>query len=149
MKRGSYCLLMRLKRDCRIRIGKLGKLFFKKGYYLYVGSALNSLEARIRRHIQTNKGITRKKFWHIDYFLTNKNVELLKVFYIISNRREECTIAKSIKGKAVPKFGCSDCKCESHLFKVSQRVIQFLEKRFTSIDIKNLSSQKSFQTTPH
>ena len=63
--KGTYCLIIQLKKDSRIEIGKLGLLNFDKGYYVYVGSALNSLEARLERHLKTEK----KLFWHVDYLL--------------------------------------------------------------------------------
>jgi len=41
--KGSYILLIKLDEDKDIQIGKLGNISFKKGYYAYVGSALNGL----------------------------------------------------------------------------------------------------------
>jgi len=64
--RGTYAIIMELISDKRISVGKLGKINFKKGYYLYVGSGQNSLETRIARHLKKRK----KKFWHIDYLLS-------------------------------------------------------------------------------
>jgi Uri superfamily endonuclease len=65
--KGTYALIIELASDERISVGKLGKINFKKGYYLYVGSGQNSLEARIARHLRKRK----KKFWHIDYLLAS------------------------------------------------------------------------------
>ncbi|MGZ7049923.1 MAG: GIY-YIG nuclease family protein, partial [Methanobacterium sp.] len=65
----TYCLLINLNVDSEISVGKLGKLNFKKGFYVYVGSALNSIDARIKRHLKNDK----KLFWHIDYLLTTSN----------------------------------------------------------------------------
>jgi Uri superfamily endonuclease len=43
--KGCYCLIIKLNNDRTVKIGKkLGKIEFKKGYYVYVGSAMNSLE---------------------------------------------------------------------------------------------------------
>jgi adenylylsulfate kinase len=102
----------------RINVGSLGKIFFEKGLYAYVGSAQTNLEKRIQRHIHKNK----KRFWHIDYLLESKLVDILKVFYKEAARKEECEIAKQISSKGCPMggFGSSDCKCKSHLFKVSE-----------------------------
>lgn len=112
--KGSYCLLINLKQDSKITVGKLGKVDFKKGYYIYVGSALNSLEGRIKRHLKDDKKI----FWHIDYFLAHKNAEILDVVFTVSDAKWECKIAEGIadKGVGIKNFGCSDCKCHSHLF---------------------------------
>jgi len=111
---GTYCLLIHLTCDSKIRIGKLGELDFKKGYYVYVGSALNSLEGRIKRHLRDEK----KLFWHIDYLLASADSNVVDVISAESKKKWECKIAENIskESKAVEKFGCSDCRCISHLF---------------------------------
>jgi len=116
--RGTYCLLIDVKKDSLIEIGALKKVFFKKGSYVYVGSAMNSLEKRIQRHFSKEK----KLHWHIDYLLANQNVEIKKAYIKESAKKEECIIAKKIAllGKPVEGFGCSDCSCGSHLFKVNK-----------------------------
>jgi len=110
--KGSYLLLIELKEDITIFVGKLGKIFFKRGFYIYVGSALNSLEQRINRHLRENK----KKHWHIDYFLDF--AEVIDVLYKEGETRAECFIAGILDKQlvAIYGFGCSDCRCESHLF---------------------------------
>ena len=110
--KGSYLLLIELEKDILISIGKLGKKHFNKGYYVYVGSALNNIEKRILRHISKNK----KTYWHIDYFLSYGKI--IKAFYKENNVREECKIAENLERFLSPiiGFGCSDCKCKSHLY---------------------------------
>ena len=110
--KGSYVLLIELKQDKKISVGKLGNIFFYKGYYAYVGSALNGLEQRINRHLRSEK----KMHWHIDYLL--KNAEIVDVFYKESSERQECKISKKLDKDflSIPNFGSSDCKCKSHLF---------------------------------
>ncbi len=110
--KGSYILLIKLNDEKLIQVGKLGKIFFEKGYYAYIGSALNNLEKRIQRHLKEDKKI----HWHIDYFL--KNGKITDVFYKENIFREECSIADKFKEifTFIPHFGCSDCKCKSHLF---------------------------------
>jgi len=114
--KGAYCLLINIKKPTKIKIGSLGKTKFDQGKYVYIGSALNNLEKRIARHLRKNK----KKFWHIDYLLASKNANVEKVAYKESKRKEECETAKKIAeySIAIKNFGCSDCKCKSHLFKV-------------------------------
>jgi len=110
-------LVIELKKNSSIKIGALGTIKFKKGLYCYVGSALNNLKKRVRRHLSKNK----KLHWHIVYFLMNKNTSIKKVFYKQSNKKEECRIARFISKNSissVPKFGCSDCNCKSHLFMI-------------------------------
>lgn len=113
--KGIYCLLVELKKKRKIKIGSLGYLLFEKGYYVYIGSALNGLEGRIARHLKRHK----KMRWHIDYLLSCGNAKVEGVFVKQTSRREECTMAGKmvLVGKQVPKFGCGDCKCKSHLFK--------------------------------
>ena len=108
--------MINVKRNIKVKIGKLGHLEFKKGKYAYVGSAQNNIKKRIKRHFSKYK----KKFWHIDYLLSNKNVKLKKAFWKKANKDEECRIACffSELEEPVKGFGCSDCKCYSHLFKL-------------------------------
>jgi sugar fermentation stimulation protein A len=41
--RGSYLLVLENEHGRRLEIGNLGKVLFPKGYYVYAGSAMNSL----------------------------------------------------------------------------------------------------------
>lgn len=86
---------------------------FRKGYYVYIGSAMNSLVARINRHLSDEK----KLHCHIDYLLKNESSEIRDVLFNVSDEKIECDLASTIalNGEEVPKFGCSDCKCNSHL----------------------------------
>lgn len=112
--KGTYCILMQLNSDAVITVGRLGKIDFHKGYYIYVGSALNSLIPRIKRHLSQDK----KLHWHIDYLLGHSNVEVVNVLYAVDETKWECKLADEIskKGEQIQNFGCSDCGCDSHLF---------------------------------
>ena len=113
--RGVYLLLICVKKQISAKISKVGKIKFKKGKYVYIGSAQNGIEQRVKRHLRKRK----KKFWHIDYLLANKNVEIEKVFYRLAGKKEECRLAKRmLKTKSFPvmNFGSSDCNCKTHLF---------------------------------
>ncbi|NLI56472.1 GIY-YIG nuclease family protein [bacterium] len=114
--KGIYILLIKIDKNIEIEIGSLGKINFDKGIYSYIGSAQNNLEKRIQRHKIKNK----KLRWHIDYLLKNKYVKILKIYYKKAGREEECKIAKMLSKTEIPisKFGCSDCDCKSHLFKI-------------------------------
>jgi Uri superfamily endonuclease len=123
MDTGVYSLLIELKKNQKIRIGNLGKFHFKKGYYIYTGSAMNNLEKRIERHLKKKK----KKFWHIDYLLSNKHAQVISILKIKTRERIECklneTILKNLMGKIlIEKFGSSDCKCKSHLIYLGNKV---------------------------
>lgn len=114
--RGVYVLVFNVGRKLQTKIGSIGRIKFDKGIYAYVGSAQNNLEKRIARHMSKNK----KKFWHIDYLLDSKFTKVINVFYKKSRKIEECKIADKL-GKTeilIPNFGCSDCNCKSHLFKI-------------------------------
>ena len=112
---GAYILVLKLNSGKNIKVGALGKIKFKKGFYCYVGSAIGNttIEKRCRRHFKKKKALR----WHIDYLI--KEAKIVEIFAIPSKRKKECKIAKKILGKAdnsIPKFGSSDCKCKSHLF---------------------------------
>ena len=109
---GTYLIIITLPKDTTVMVGKQGLLHFKKGCYVYVGSALNGLDQRIQRHLRTDK----KTHWHIDYLLPF--TEIVEILYKENNRREECRIAQFLERNfvSIPGFGCSDCSCKSHLF---------------------------------
>jgi len=122
--KGIYCLIIKIKKNINQKIGKLGNVKFSKGNYVYVGSAQNGIKKRVERHLKKNK----KKYWHIDYLLTNKNVKIKKILYKKAKKQEECKIANFFKKFAQPinKFGCSDCNCVSHLFRLKGEKIKRL-----------------------
>ena len=120
----SYLLKIENKKEKYIEIGSLGRLKFKKGIYVYVGSAKRNLIPRIKRHLRKEK----KYFWHIDYFLKEKQVRVKKVW---QTNWEECRLAGFLSqyAEVIEKFGSSDCKCRGHLFYVnSQNLSSFLKK---------------------
>ncbi|MBI5254073.1 MAG: GIY-YIG nuclease family protein [Euryarchaeota archaeon] len=107
----TYCLLIQLKSARKIKVGRLGAFEFPRGYYIYTGSALNNLDARIARHFSKKK----RKHWHIDYLLANAEV----VDFFVSQKKE-CELNSEIfeipRATALAeKFGSSDCRCKSHL----------------------------------
>lgn len=120
---------MLLCEDVRKKIGSLGVIQFEAGKYIYVGSALNSLKPRITRYVKINKGLHEVLHWHIDYLLSAVSVKITKIYVIESTEHLECIVAKMVSrhGYPVPKFGSSDCKCKSHLFRVED--FDFLEKK--------------------
>ncbi len=120
--KGSYILIIRLNEDRRIRIGSLGEIDFKKGYYCYVGSAYGpgGIEARVKRHLRTEK----KMRWHIDYLLKHAEIEKVMVKEggdEIETGRELSKIYPSIEG-----FGASDSPLKSHLFHCKNPDMEFI-----------------------
>ena len=126
--KGAYCLCIRVKEDISVEVGALGNITFPKGEYVYVGSALNSLEPRIERHILTSTGDHKVTHWHIDYLLRAPAATIQEIYVVETDRKLECSIAEKVaeKGRPVKGFGCSDCRCVSHLYRVEGFV--FLEK---------------------
>ena len=111
--RGSYLLLMRLRRKLPLRAGRLPRTVFPAGYYLYVGSAMRGLSSRLARHRRQQK----KPHWHIDH-LTAQASHILPLA-IRSSERQECEIAEAlslIMEAGQRQFGSSDCGCATHLF---------------------------------
>jgi len=119
--KGTYILIIFLKENSKIEIGSLGKIYFSKGYYLYVGSAMGNsgsvtLINRVKRHLLNSK--SKKLHWHIDYFLDNSNTIIKKLYLIPSLQPYECIIAQEIlvlSDSYIRNFGSSDCQCKSHL----------------------------------
>jgi len=115
MQKGIYTLILRLDVTKDIRIGALGIISFKPGYYIYAGSALGSGGlSRVSRHIRFSRERYRKAKWHIDYLMEEAVLE--KTVCAETKDRLECVLAAGIGGTYVEKFGCSDCDCASHLF---------------------------------
>ncbi|MCD7781159.1 MAG: GIY-YIG nuclease family protein [Methanosphaera sp.] len=113
--KGNYCLIINVTKDGTIKVGSKGFIDFHRGYYVYVGSALNSLSKRIKRHISSDK----KKHWHVDYLLLDKNTKIEEVIYTHCTNKIECEVSLYINKKVdnyIESFGCSDCDCKSHLY---------------------------------
>lgn len=131
--KGCYCLIIHLDKTSEIEIGKLGKINFRKGNYIYVGSAMNSLMARINRHLSEKKRL----HWHVDYLLKNENSKIREVIYNVSDEKIECKLSQSIskKGEGIKDFGCSDCQCKSHMyyFKNRKEAIECVKIAYDSI----------------
>lgn len=114
--KGTYCLVIRLDKPALVRVGRLGTIRFRPGFYVYVGSALGGLEKRMGRHLSPDR-TGKKRFWHIDYLLEHGTIAGTRK--IISPERLECRIAQrvgSLPGAPVKGFGSSDCSCKTHLF---------------------------------
>ena len=126
--KGTYCLCIENNNSQTIKVGALGEIDFSEGKYIYVGSALNSLIPRLERHLKTSRGEHHVTHWHIDYFLRENPVSIVSIYTIETTEHLECDIAEKVSkhGEPIPHFGCSDCRCNSHLFKVDE--FKFIEK---------------------
>ena len=111
--RGSYLLILKLGEGKTIPIGKLGKIVFPPGYYIYVGSAMTNLTARVERH----RRLRKNHHWHIDYLRQQAEFEM--ALPVRSSVSLECPMAEALEKIAdwsIPNFGSSDCSCPTHLF---------------------------------
>lgn len=121
MNSGSYQLKIRVERDVLIKIGALGDFNFIRGIYVYTGSAMRNLAARVARHRRKEK----KLRWHIDHLLASDGVELIGVEVFPSGRREECLRNQALIDAGgsipVPGFGSSDCRrCPAHFVRIQE-----------------------------
>ena len=123
MNKGAYRLIIYLSTDREIEIGALGKFLFKKGWYVYTGSAMNNLQKRVDRHNRKEKTLR----WHIDYFLNDSCTEIEETLYYPSDEKNECELNAMLlvePGVSVPVkgFGSSDCSvCPAHLLYFGKR----------------------------
>jgi Uri superfamily endonuclease len=125
-------LIIQVDENVNVTVGALGKLTFEKGLYAYVGSAQANLEQRIKRHLAKEKRL----FWHIDYLLNDSAARIVKVLYKQADKTEECDLAKAIgeRGESVDGFGCSDCSCKSHLFRIGD--YRFLQESMRVVHVE-------------
>jgi sugar fermentation stimulation protein A len=116
---GNYLIILEIPEAREAEIGALGKTAFKPGWYVYAGSARKNLSKRISRHLRKTG---KQKHWHLDYLCPlAKTIRALPVY---SYQNLECKLAAALKalgGTGVPGFGCSDCRCESHLYYFKKR----------------------------
>ena len=113
---GTYALILNLERDDNLAVGRLGRFALPAGSYIYVGSARGpgGLAARITRHIRHPKQL----HWHVDYL--RNSARPVAVWISEGEQRRECVWAAALihldgGSIPVPRFGASDCSCESHL----------------------------------
>lgn len=117
---GTYVLVLRAATAISVRIGRLGTLAVRSGYYLYAGSACGpgGLRARIQHHARR----AAHPHWHIDYL--RRRTRLEAVWLGEAGREHEWAHAiGALRGAtaAMRGFGSSDCRCETHLFRFARR----------------------------
>ena len=55
---GIYNLVIRLDSGISLNVGRLGLIELPPGFYIYTGSAMNSLKNRVLRHLKKQKNYT-------------------------------------------------------------------------------------------
>lgn len=116
VRKGTYVLFVTLGSDRNITVGARGPHLFKAGTYCYVGSAMAGLDQRLARHLAHEKTLK----WHIDYLTTVCDSSEAWISY--PEPIPECELADRVGALGgIPEmehFGCSDCRCLTHLFRV-------------------------------
>jgi len=122
--RGCYTLVISSRKKQWIKVGSLGTALFPAGTYLYTGSAMSGLRARLSRHLRKKN---KKSHWHIDYLLKRPEAQIRQILIYPLAADQECRQNRRISAlpgsKVVLKgFGSSDCRmsCGSHLFYLSK-----------------------------
>lgn len=113
---GTYVLVLWMPRRVKLPVGKLGTIAFKRGWYTYVGSAFGpgGLAGRLGHHLKP----IQNPHWHIDYL--HGPASVVEVWYSKGSPSREHKWASLLmhipfSGRPVRGFGCSDCRCRSHL----------------------------------
>lgn len=116
-KPGTYVVVLKSEQVKTVQIGRLAQLVVRRGYYVYVGSALGpgGVNARLRHHYK----VSEKPHWHLDYL--RAETEFYAAYAGFSPERKECEWAAMLAlGEGVTEpmdgFGASDCSCRTHLF---------------------------------
>jgi Uri superfamily endonuclease len=119
---GAYALILFCSREELVQIGKLGPLQLRRGFYVYVGSAVGpgGVRARVAHH----QKVSQRPHWHIDYLRPHTRLE--RIWYSHDRVRREhqwARVIHALRGASVPVpgFGSSDCKCMTHLFFFTRR----------------------------
>ncbi len=133
--KGSYVLLIELTEEQTITTGSLKAIYFPRGYYAYVGSAMGGFKSRLNRHLKGDK----KRHWHIDYLL--EKASIVDIILYETKDRAECPIAQvlSCQFDSISGFGSSDCKCRSHLFFATDKMKSIIMATLNSLPIKEVS----------
>jgi len=119
---GTYILILRASTRGHVRVGALGMLEIEPGFYAYVGSARGpgGLAARLGHHQRR----TRSPHWHIDYLRRRTSLHEVWMAQGVADREHRWAQALASDRLTIlplPRFGASDCRCRSHLFRFKQR----------------------------
>lgn len=121
---GVYALLLRLPRAITATVRRQS-LPLAPGWYVYIGSAMGGLAARLARHLRTSQ----PRHWHLDHLLAAGKVLDIQAHFT-TDPEAECRLAALVGrwhgATAVPDFGCSDCACSTHLYAFTTRPCESL-----------------------
>lgn len=118
---GTYALILRSDSNASVQVGRWGRIALTLGYYIYVGSAFGpgGVKARVSRHWRMGKRV----HWHIDYLRDFVTPTVVWVSYEPEHLEHQwAQVLCETEGiNSTVGFGCSDCKCDSHLFHCSRQ----------------------------
>ena len=127
--KGTYALALFCSQNSLLKVGRRREMHVEAGFYVYIGSAFGSggLSARLSRHFRHAKS----KHWHIDYLreITTPLFAWVSYAPIRLEHRWAEQVSKQPAFTAIPRFGCSDCRCLSHLFFTASEANLFLLRR--------------------
>ena len=116
IRKGTYVLFLRFDHEVEAEAGSLGRIVLEAGTYCYVGSANNGIDQRVSRHLSHKK----KKRWHIDSLTLICSD--MTAYEHEGSGLTECGLSEILRNiggtPAVKGFGCSDCCCQTHLYRV-------------------------------
>lgn len=118
---GVYQLWLCVSDGQKVTVGRLGRVHFAAGVYVYTGRASRGLRARVQRHVRGAGG----KHWHIDYLLAARRVRIERVVLVSRDPEQECAINQATgaeENRVARGFGASDCRnrCGSHLTRLAR-----------------------------
>ncbi len=127
----AYIVIIFVPKDSLIEVGALGKILFKRGYYIYVGSGGRNPYLRIKRHFTKRKRVR----WHIDYL--TRYYPAVDGYIIHGLDGGEVELARLLARclSSIKRFGASDKPSKSHLFYISNlgeltNILRYLEEIF-------------------
>jgi Uri superfamily endonuclease len=128
-KGGAYLLFLKAEESVTVEVGRLGTIDFIPGIYAYTGSAMSGLKPRVDRHLRGDG----KLHWHIDHL--RLRTAPLGALLMPSRTRRECAVNRLMdewKGSEpyAPGFGCSDCRCDTHLHRLDAAALSGLRSWF-------------------
>jgi len=140
---GTYALILKSQSNEILQAGRWGQLNLRPGYYIYIGSAFGpgGVKARVSRHLRADN----RKHWHIDYL--RERVTPLEVWVSYDAKHFEHEWAKILldwpETTPVQGFGCSDCRCSSHLFFTSKLPNSYWLSEVGSTQIHTIKADKT------
>lgn len=144
MDSGTYSLVVEAAEPVEFEAGALGELDLKEGLYAYTGSARGSGGfGRVERHLRVLRGEHDVRKWHVDHLNVQPDIY---PHAVVKSHAGECEVAEALAERfdGVEGFGCSDCRCGSHLHRVgSVAAVSSAHRRAsTELSVKSYTSRR-------